>query len=53
MKKIILLLAVVILCGMGWQLGKHFGLVSAWLLSSLGAVLGAYIGWRVGRAYFD
>lgn len=53
MKKIILGLAVIILGGIGWTLGRHIGLVSAWVLSSLGAILGMYIGWRIGRAYLD
>lgn len=53
MKKLIMLLAVVILGSIGWTLGRHTGMVSAWLLSSLGAILGVYIGWRIGRAYLD
>lgn len=48
-----MLLAVVILSSIGWTLGRHAGMVGAWLLSSLGAILGVYIGWRIGRAYLD
>lgn len=48
-----MMLAVLILGGIGWTLGRHAGMVGAWLLSSLGAVLGVYIGWRIGRAYLD
>lgn len=53
MKKIIMVLAVIILSSIGWTLGKHAGLATAWLLSSLGAIIGVYIGWRIGRAYLD
>lgn len=52
-KKLILLLCVVILSGIGWTVGARAGMVTAWLLSSLGAVIGAYLGWRIGRAYLD
>ncbi|MBU6421815.1 MAG: hypothetical protein KGL98_11845 [Gammaproteobacteria bacterium] len=53
MKKLILLLCVIVLSGIGWALGKHAGMVTAWLLSSLGAIVGVYLGWRIGRAYLD
>lgn len=53
MKKLILLLCVVILSGVGWTVGARAGVVTAWLLSSLGAVIGVYLGWRIGRAYLD
>ncbi|MGA9853038.1 MAG: hypothetical protein WBR15_08920 [Gammaproteobacteria bacterium] len=53
MKKLIMLLAIFILSGIGWTLGQRFGLGVAWLLSSIGALAGVYIGWRIGRAYLD
>ncbi len=53
MKKIIMLLAVAILGGIGWTLGAHAGLGAAWLLSSIGSLIGVYVGWRVNRAYLD
>ena len=53
MKKLIMLLAVIILGGVGWNLGMHFGFGIAWLLSSIASLIGVYIGWRIGRAYLD
>ncbi|MGA9854939.1 MAG: hypothetical protein WBR29_06665 [Gammaproteobacteria bacterium] len=53
MKRIIILLAVVILGGVGWTLGAHLGLGMAWLFSSAGSLIGVYIGWRISRAYLD
>ena len=53
MKKLILMLCVIVLGGIGWTLGARAGVASAWLLSSLGAVIGVYLGWRIGRAYLD
>lgn len=53
MKKLIMLLCVIILSGAGWTLGARSSLISAWLLSSLGAIIGVYLGWRIGRTYLD
>ncbi|MGH8278907.1 MAG: hypothetical protein ACRETQ_05010 [Gammaproteobacteria bacterium] len=53
MKRLLVLLGVIILGGAGWSLGKHAGLVTAWLLSGVGSIIGAYIGWRISRAYLD
>lgn len=53
MKKLIMILCVIILGGIGWAVGQHAGVVTAWLLSSLGAIVGVYLGWRIGRAYLD
>ncbi len=51
MKKVIILLAVTILGGVGWEMGAYFGLGMAWFLSSVGSLVGVYIGWRIGQAY--
>lgn len=53
MKRIIILLAVTIIGGIGWALGTRFGIGMAWLLSSAGSFIGVYIGWRINRAYLD
>jgi hypothetical protein len=53
MEKIIILLAVTILGGVGLGLGKHIGLGIAWFLSSIGSLVGVCIGWRIERAYLD
>lgn len=33
----------------GWTLGENFGLMTAFLASGAGSVLGVYLGWRVAR----
>ena len=35
----------------GWWLGEHVGLMTAFLVSGAGSVLGVYAGWRVAREY--
>ena len=37
----------------GWELGEHFGLMAAFLISSVGSLLGIYLGWKVARAYLE
>lgn len=33
----------------GWWIGDHAGIWTAFLLSSAGSILGVYVGWRIGR----
>ena len=35
----------------GWWLGEHVGIMTAFLVSGVGSVLGVYGGWRVAREY--
>jgi hypothetical protein len=35
----------------GWVLGEHVGLMTAFLVSSLGSLLGVYAGWKMAREY--
>jgi membrane protein YqaA with SNARE-associated domain len=37
----------------GWWLGARAGLVTAFFVSTIGTGLGVYLGWRIGREYFD
>ncbi len=37
----------------GWGLGEFIGLMTAWLVSGVGGLLGIYYGWRFGRNYFE
>ncbi len=35
----------------GWWLGEHVGIMTAFLASGVGSILGVYGGWRVAREY--
>jgi hypothetical protein len=35
----------------GWILGEHIGLMTAFAVSSAGSLLGVYAGWKVARQY--
>ena len=53
MNKICILVAAVIFGWIGWWLGDHFGLMTAYLLSSVGSLVGVYVGWRINRDYLS
>ena len=33
----------------GWELGERFGLMTAFLISSVGSIVGVYAGWKLAR----
>ncbi len=37
---------------LGWWMASSGGIVLAFFVSSVGSVLGLYLGWRIGRDYF-
>ena len=47
MKKIILLTSITIFSWLGWMLGDRFGLMTAYLLSFAGSLVGVYVGVKV------
>jgi hypothetical protein len=47
--------AVVMTAGgwLGWWLGERFGIMTAFILSTLGSLGGVVLGWRIGRSRFS
>lgn len=37
----------------GWWAGVHVGLLTAFILSSIGGGAGVYFGWRIYRDYLE
>jgi len=37
----------------GWWLGDRWGLMTAFLLSSVGSIVGVYLGWRINRDFLS
>jgi hypothetical protein len=35
----------------GWVLGEPFGMMAAFLVSSVGSLLGVVVGWKIARHY--
>jgi hypothetical protein len=38
---------------LGWWVGERFGIMTAFILSSLGSIGGVILGWRIGRNYLS
>jgi hypothetical protein len=37
----------------GWSLAENAGVMTAFLASGAGSIIGVYLGWRVARALLD
>jgi hypothetical protein len=53
MNRLCIFLGMTVLGWVGWWIGAHVGLMTAFLLSSVGSVGGAYVGWRIHRDYLS
>jgi hypothetical protein len=47
--KLCIFIAVNIGGMIGWSLGEPFGLMTAFITSGLGSVVGVYLGWKAAR----
>jgi hypothetical protein len=52
MKKLLIFIGMTVGGWAGWALAERFGLMTAFLVSSLGSLVGVIVGWRIGREYF-
>jgi hypothetical protein len=53
MKKFILLLCITVFGWIGWWLGGHIGIMTAYLVSVVGSLFGVYVGVRINQEYLD
>ena len=53
MTKLFIFVGMVFGGWIGWWVGDHIGLWTAYLLSSAGSILGVYLGWRLARELMD
>jgi hypothetical protein len=53
MKKLLIFIGMTVGGWMGWWLGERFGIMTAFILSTLGSLGGVILGWRIGRSYFS
>ena len=53
MKKIVLLSSITIFSWVGWLMGEHFGMMTAYMLSFVGSLIGVYAGVKVNRNYLE
>jgi hypothetical protein len=54
MNKICIIAGATVLGYGGWWMGEQMGgMMTAFIVSSIGSLLGVYVGWRVNRDYIE
>ena len=53
MNKLCIAVCVTILGGVGWWTGSYVGIMTGYVLSSIGSLVGVYVGWRINRDYLS
>lgn len=53
MNKLCIFVGMTVFSLIGWWLGEQVSFTMAFVLSSVGSLLGVYIGWRINRDYFE
>ena len=51
MNKLCIFIGVTVFGWLGWWIGARFGVMTGYVLSSLGSIVGVYVGWRINRDY--
>jgi hypothetical protein len=51
MKRLLVLVGTTVGGALGWWIGDHAGIMTAFILSMIGTGLGMYIGSRIAREY--
>jgi len=52
MNKLCIFIGMSALGWVGWWIGSLMGDMTGYVLSSLGSLLGVYVGWRINRDFF-
>ena len=53
MSKLCIFIGMTVAGWIGWWLGERFGMLTAFVLSGVGSMVGVYAGWRISRDYFE
>jgi hypothetical protein len=53
MKKTRIFVGLTVLGWVGWWIGSKIGLMTAFVVSGIGSMVGVYVGWRINRDYFS
>jgi uncharacterized membrane protein YfcA len=51
--KLIIFISLNVFGAIGWWLGEPYGIMTAFLLSGVGSVVGVYLGWRAARRLLE
>jgi hypothetical protein len=53
MNRVVIFIGMTLGGWVGWWLGQRFGVMTAFILSTLGSLGGVIVGWRIARDYFS
>ncbi len=54
MNRLCIFMGMIVFGGIGWWIGaKLGGFMTALWISSLGSIVGVYVGWRINRDYLS
>jgi len=53
MNKLCIFIGMSALGWVGWWLGEKIGIMTAFVVSGIASMAGAYAGWRINRDYFQ
>lgn len=51
--KLIIFISLNVFGAIGWELGEPYGIMTAFLLSGVGSIIGVYLGWRLARRLLE
>jgi hypothetical protein len=51
MNKLCIFIGMTVLGWIGWWIGDTIGIMTAFVLSTIGSLVGVYVGWRINRDY--
>jgi hypothetical protein len=53
MKKIILLISITLFSWIGWMICARFGIMTAYIASFVGSLIGVYVGCKINSNYLS
>ncbi|HEX5177208.1 MAG TPA: hypothetical protein VFV83_09280 [Chthoniobacteraceae bacterium] len=51
--KLLIFVGINVFGALGWWLGERYGLMTAFIASGIGSILGVYIGWLTARRLLE
>ena len=51
--KLLIFVSLTVFSSLGWWAGESYGLMTAFLLSSLGSIIGVFVGWWAARRLLE
>lgn len=51
--KLLIFVGMNVFGALGWWLGESYGILTAFIASGVGTILGVYVGWLAARKIFE